>query len=95
MPSRAKGDEVEFNDDYGGYSAKEPSGELWRRDRIWFECIHPIERPPVPTYNLRELQLKDVDLNSSFFNHADRIQVIMKLANTHLTPKTPMYNSRS
>ncbi|KAF0319221.1 metalloprotease [Colletotrichum asianum] len=81
----AKRDEDEFNDDYGGYSAEEPSRELWRRDKIWFERTQPIER----------LLPKDVNLDSGFFNQADRIQVIVKLVNIHLTPEKPTYNSRS
>ncbi|KAL3299742.1 DUF4246 domain-containing protein [Colletotrichum asianum] len=42
-----------------------------------------------------ELQPKDVNLDSGFFNQADRIQVIVKLVNIHLTPEKPTYNSRS
>ncbi|KAH9232425.1 hypothetical protein K456DRAFT_1725742 [Colletotrichum gloeosporioides 23] len=94
-PDEAERDEDDFNDNYGGYSAEEPSRELWRRDKIWFQRAHPIERLPVPAYKPRELQPKDLNLNTGFFNHADRIQVIIKLANIHLTPKKPTYNSRS
>ncbi|KAK1476707.1 hypothetical protein CABS01_15242 [Colletotrichum abscissum] len=94
-PDEAERDDDEFNDDYGGYSAEEPSRELWRRDKIWFERTHPIERPPVPAYKPMELQPKDVNLTSGFFNHADRIQVIVKLANIHLTPEKPTYDGGS
>ncbi|EXF82336.1 hypothetical protein CFIO01_01795, partial [Colletotrichum fioriniae PJ7] len=94
-PDEAERDEDEFNDDYYGYSAEEPSRELWRRDKIWFETTHPIEKPPVPAYKPMALQPKDVNLTSGFFNHADRIQVIVKLANIHLTPEKPTYDGGS
>ncbi|GKT95629.1 hypothetical protein Ct61P_13479 [Colletotrichum tofieldiae] len=37
------------------------------------------------------LQSKDINHKSGFFNDADRIQVIVKLANIHLTPEKPTY----
>ncbi|KAK1637387.1 hypothetical protein BDP81DRAFT_460919 [Colletotrichum phormii] len=73
-------------------SDEEPSREVERRDKIWYSATHPIEKPPVPEYKPMELQPKDVNLTSGFFNHADRIQVIVKLANIHLTPEKPTYD---
>ncbi|KAK1674631.1 hypothetical protein BDP55DRAFT_694680 [Colletotrichum godetiae] len=85
----------DYIDDAVYESDEEPSREVERRDKIWYSATHPIEKPPVPEYKPMELQPKDVNLTSGFFNHADRIQVIVKLANIHLTPEKPTYDGGS
>ncbi|OHF03592.1 hypothetical protein CORC01_00911 [Colletotrichum orchidophilum] len=83
-----------FDDDWQDNS-EEPDREVWRRDEIWFNATHPAKQPPVPEYKPMALQPNDVNLESGFFNHADRIQVIVKLANIHLTPEKPTYDGGS
>lgn len=66
--------------------------ERFKRDHAWFTRTHPIELPePVPgaAHHVR-LSASDVK-SSGFFNGASRIQVIVKLANIHLTPEDPEY----
>ncbi|KAF4458718.1 hypothetical protein FALBO_14541 [Fusarium albosuccineum] len=65
-------------------------------DREWFYRTHPTELPEPKTElnHLIQLQPKDVK-TSGFFNKASRIQVIVKLANIHLTPEKPTYDGGS
>ncbi|KAK2003345.1 hypothetical protein LX36DRAFT_677611 [Colletotrichum falcatum] len=65
------------------------------RDKAWFDKTHPVQRPSVPDYSPMPLQPKDVNLERGFFDDADRIQVIVKLANIHLTPEKPTYDGGS
>lgn len=69
-------------------------------DSEWFDRTHKVILPDaVPEQNLkpdRFFHLTPQDVRSSkFFNGKSRIQVIVKLANIHLTPKNPTYNGGS
>lgn len=72
-----------------------PRGKL---DWIWFKETHPLDLPDPPS-NPPEppaagspwtLETSDV-LKQGFFDGASRVQVIVKLANIHLTPEAPSY----
>ncbi|KAK2007608.1 hypothetical protein LZ32DRAFT_632174 [Colletotrichum eremochloae] len=69
--------------------------ETWQRDDAWFDRTHPVKRPSVPDYKPMPLQPKDVNLERGFLDDADRIQVIVKLANIQLTPEKPTYDGGS
>ncbi|GJC80754.1 hypothetical protein ColLi_03592 [Colletotrichum liriopes] len=89
-------DEEERNEDEYWLEADEPSPSLtWQRDEIWFNRTHPVKQPDIPEYSPMLLQPKDINHKSGFFNDADRIQVIVKLANIHLTPEKPTYDGGS
>jgi hypothetical protein len=70
--------------------------ERERLDREWFNSTHPIYQPQ-PKKDLNDLfKLKPSDIKSSgFFEGASRAQVIVKLANIHLTPEKPKYDGGS
>ncbi|WQF75433.1 hypothetical protein CDEST_00447 [Colletotrichum destructivum] len=72
-----------------------PESLTWRRDQNWFKETHPVVKPDVPEYRPMRLRPEDVNLESGFFHAADRIQVIVKLANIHLTPDKPTYDGGS
>ncbi|OHW91230.1 DUF4246 domain-containing protein [Colletotrichum incanum] len=90
-------DEEERDEDEYWLEADEPSPSLtWQRDEIWFNRTHPAKKPDVPEcYSPMLLKPGDVNLKTGFFNNADRIQVIVKLANIHLTPEKPTYDGGS
>ncbi|KAK2732294.1 hypothetical protein CKAH01_02240 [Colletotrichum kahawae] len=91
--------ENEYNDDWED-SDDEPESLTWRRDKIWYRATHPLSRPNIPPYtrmpiNGEGVTPEDVKLQKGFFNNAERIQVIVKLANIHLTPEKPTYDGGS
>ncbi|KAH7123079.1 hypothetical protein EDB81DRAFT_665445 [Dactylonectria macrodidyma] len=67
-----------------------------RLDEEWFEQTHELIFPE-PKTNVDDLVTLSVDdvKESGFFNDAKRIQVIVKLANIHLTPDKPSYDGGS
>lgn len=67
--------------------------ERQRLDTEWFQENHPLTIPE-PTGNPEHyLSLKaDKVKKSGFFDKASTIQVIVKLANIHLTPEKPSYD---
>ncbi|KAH6893499.1 hypothetical protein B0T10DRAFT_400799 [Thelonectria olida] len=70
--------------------------ERQRLDIEWFRKTHPIDLPG-PSENPDDyvlLSAGDVK-RSGFFDKASRIQVIVKLANIHLTPESPSYDGGS
>lgn len=73
----------------------DPDNETWRRDQAWFSRTHPVRRHTVPAYRPMLLRPEDVKLDKGFFDDAARIQVIVKLANIHLTPDKPSYDGGS
>ncbi|KAJ4310830.1 hypothetical protein N0V84_010766 [Fusarium piperis] len=70
--------------------------ERERLDKEWFYSTHPTFQPQ-PKKDLDDLfKLKLSDVKSSgFFRGASRAQVIVKLANIHLTPEKPKYDGGS
>ncbi|WYZ40016.1 hypothetical protein EsH8_IV_000357 [Colletotrichum jinshuiense] len=93
-PDEDERDEDEYNENWED-DDDEPEREVWRRDKIWFKETHPVLRPEVPKYTPMNLQPKHVNMKSGFFGDAERIQVIVKLANIHLTPEKPTYDGGS
>ncbi|KAK1985504.1 hypothetical protein LZ30DRAFT_747108 [Colletotrichum cereale] len=82
--------EAERGEDDYWLEADEPFHSSTRqRDEVWFDRTHPAKKPDVPNYSPMRLQPNDVNLKSGFFDGADRIQVIVKLANIQLTPEKP------
>ncbi|KAF6830006.1 hypothetical protein CPLU01_07621 [Colletotrichum plurivorum] len=73
----------------------EPDNETWRRDKAWFERTHPVKRHTVPEYRPMLLRPEDIKLDKGFLDDTARIQVIVKLANIHLTPDKPTYDGGS
>ncbi|KAH6880363.1 hypothetical protein B0T10DRAFT_519294 [Thelonectria olida] len=69
------------------------NGELLRRDEAWWQRTHKLSHPE-PKLNVDDLvKLEASDVRETgFFNNAPRIQVIVKLANIHLTPEKPTYD---
>ncbi|KAG5762781.1 hypothetical protein H9Q72_009110 [Fusarium xylarioides] len=67
-----------------------------RRDEAWFKETH-IPEIPDPKTELEELvKINPSDVKTSgFFGNASRVQVIVKLANIHLTPEKPTYDGGS
>ncbi|KAI1061041.1 hypothetical protein LB507_010213 [Fusarium sp. FIESC RH6] len=59
----------------------------------WFRETHPVIRPSVTSepYPVDASSIK----TKGFFGEASRIQVIVKLANIHLTPEKPKYDGGS
>ncbi|RBR06589.1 uncharacterized protein FIESC28_10984 [Fusarium coffeatum] len=59
----------------------------------WFKETHPVKLPNVTkrSYPLDASSIKTQD----FFDNTSRIQVIVKLANIHLTPEKPQYDGGS
>ncbi|KAK0389036.1 hypothetical protein NLU13_2612 [Sarocladium strictum] len=65
------------------------------KDMEWFKQTHKVDMPePDPTGTPLQFDSSDY-LTSGFFDGAQRIQVIVKLANIHLTPENPSYEGGS
>ncbi|KAL2682589.1 hypothetical protein Neosp_007041 [[Neocosmospora] mangrovei] len=82
----------EYEDDEEWYEGTERQ----RLDKEWFNSKHPVYQPQ-PKKDLEDLfKLKTSDVKTSgFFGGKSRIQVIVKLANIHLTPEKPKYDGGS
>ncbi|KAM0472563.1 hypothetical protein ACHAPX_008720 [Trichoderma viride] len=74
------------------YTVEYRESERFKRDMEWMSETHKLNLPePVPNGD-GHVRVKASDVKSSgFFNGASRIQVIVKLANVHLTPEDPDY----
>jgi hypothetical protein len=60
----------------------------------WFKETHPVKRPNVVTKPAYPINVDSVK-SKGFFDDGSRIQVIVKLANIHLTPEKPTYDGGS
>lgn len=70
--------------------------ERKRLDEEWFNAHHTFMTPDHKTETEDLIKLKAEDVKTSgFFNGASRVQVIVKLANIHLTPEKPDYKGGS
>ncbi|PFH57035.1 hypothetical protein XA68_15594 [Ophiocordyceps unilateralis] len=94
-PGESKRKRDEMCDD--GYK----SSNRARLDKEWYEATHPLFVPdavePVnedkPKSRFTPFSLRPDEINTSaFFNHASRIQVIVKLVTINLTPESPAYH---
>ncbi|KAL2753308.1 hypothetical protein ACRALDRAFT_2029173 [Sodiomyces alcalophilus JCM 7366] len=85
-------------DDYWELDDEDPPKD---KDDAWFDQTHPVRQPePIPHQIPRptaESIRKEREGGStfSFFNGVRRLQVIVKLANIHLTPENPTYDGGS
>ncbi|PNP47873.1 hypothetical protein TGAMA5MH_00925 [Trichoderma gamsii] len=79
-------------EDNESYTVEYRESERFKRDMEWMSETHKLDLPePVPNGD-SHVRVKASDVKSSgFFNGAPRIQVIVKLANVHLTPEDPDY----
>ncbi|RGP63053.1 hypothetical protein FSPOR_8853 [Fusarium sporotrichioides] len=67
-----------------------------KRDEEWFDRTHPQGRPEPKDEQDQLVKIKPDDVKTSgWFNNASRVQVIVKLANIHLTPEKPTYDGGS
>ncbi|EKD05591.1 hypothetical protein A1Q2_00081 [Trichosporon asahii var. asahii CBS 8904] len=68
--------------------------DVWEQQEAWYERTHAVQQPnpPVATYTYPGIEsFKSRDL----FGGAKRLQVIVKMANIHLTPDKPAYEGGS
>ncbi|KAF4950576.1 hypothetical protein FSARC_13144 [Fusarium sarcochroum] len=66
------------------------------RDEKWYKSTHWPEVPEPKTEADELIQLNPSDVKTSgFFDDTSRVQVIVKLANIHLTPEKPTYDGGS
>ncbi|KAL7941279.1 hypothetical protein V8C42DRAFT_335271 [Trichoderma barbatum] len=74
------------------YTQEYRTSERFKRDMAWLIETHKLSLPePVPT-NEGNFRLRASDIKSrGYFNGTSRIQVIVKLANVHLTPEDPEF----
>lgn len=84
-------------DDYWSLDDDDP---LKEKDNAWFDETHPV--PPhdpkpyqQPPWVPRPEDVRTGGEGSTFLNGARRLQVIVKLANIHLTPENPTYDGGS
>lgn len=79
--------EEEYEEDEDWYEGSERQ----KRDMTWYLTNHSIDMPhPDVQAGFYPITASDVK-NAGFFEDASRIQVIVKLANIHLTPESPEY----
>ncbi|KAK0760527.1 hypothetical protein N5P37_006721 [Trichoderma harzianum] len=72
------------------YTEEYRSSERFKRDMAWLVETHKLDLPEPDSTRDDYFRLKPSDVKSSgFFNGASRVQVIVKLANVHLTPEDP------
>lgn len=67
---------------------------FWERQEEWYNTTHPIEHPnpALASYSFPGVSSFKT---SEFFGGAKRLQVIVKMANIHLTPENPTYGGGS
>ncbi|KAH7142168.1 hypothetical protein EDB81DRAFT_723437 [Dactylonectria macrodidyma] len=97
----ADGEEDGDEPDYTGL-AEEKREDYWtnpkRRelDDAWFASTHTTKLPDPDPSAKDHVRIGSSDVKSQgFFNNKKQIQVIVKLANIHLTPEQPFYNGGS
>lgn len=84
------------NDDPGDSDAPYREGyddsERGKRDMDWYNKTHSVNLPDPTPGDGHHFVVSPSDVKSEgFFNGASRIQVIVKLANVHLTPEDPEF----
>ncbi|ROT38455.1 hypothetical protein SODALDRAFT_333036 [Sodiomyces alkalinus F11] len=89
------------------YSDLEDDHPLKAKDNAWFDATHPVPQPEPEPYDPADggrppggegPTAEDVHKEGegpSFFSGLRRLQVIVKLANIHLTPENPTYDGGS
>ncbi|EMT73475.1 hypothetical protein FOC4_g10000837 [Fusarium odoratissimum] len=65
-------------------------------DDAWFASTHSAKLPDADPSAKDHMRIQPSDVKANgFFNSSSQIQVIVKLANIHLTPEKPVYNGGS
>lgn len=72
-----------------------PGSERGQLDALWFRATHPMDLPDDEDDFHMCSAYKDQVKSEGFFGGTSRIQVIVKLANIHLTPENPTYEGGS
>ncbi|KAL6880014.1 hypothetical protein HDV57DRAFT_103392 [Trichoderma longibrachiatum] len=79
-----------LRDDNEPYTLEYQNSDRFKRDMAWLVKTHKLNLPEPAFEKDDYYRLRSSDVKSSgFFNGAPRIQVIVKLANVHLTPEDP------
>ena len=80
---------AEFEPGYRG-------SETRQLDLEWYSANHTIFRPDPSPAHVPEIRLGPESVRTTgFFDNANRLQVIVKLASIHLTPEKPSYDGGS
>lgn len=70
--------------------------ERQKRDMAWFEETHEAVVPDAHVNAYKDFEFRSSEVKEAgFFDEAKQIQVIVKLANIHLTPEKPTYDGGS
>lgn len=70
--------------------------EREKRDTAWFEETHGVDGPDARVNAHEDFEFRSSEVKKAgFFDGAKQIQVIVKLANIHLTPEKPTYDGGS
>ncbi|RBA11058.1 hypothetical protein FPRO05_04231 [Fusarium proliferatum] len=97
----ADGEEDDREPDYyelGEEKAEDYKTNAVRRnlDDAWFASTHSAKLPDADPSAKDHVRIQPSDVKANgFFNNSSQIQVIVKLANIHLTPEKPVYNGGS
>ncbi|RYC85143.1 hypothetical protein BFJ63_vAg11989 [Fusarium oxysporum f. sp. narcissi] len=97
----ADGEEDDCEPDYyelGAEKAEDYKTNPERRnlDDAWFASTHSAKLPDADPSAKDHMRIQSSDVKANgFFNSSSQIQVIVKLANIHLTPEKPVYNGGS
>ncbi|KAH0493357.1 hypothetical protein TgHK011_000031 [Trichoderma gracile] len=79
-----------LRDENEPYTSDYRNSDRFKRDLAWLVKTHKLNLPEPAFEEDGYCRLKSSDVKSSgFFNGVPRIQVIVKLANVHLTPEDP------
>ncbi|KAI9154930.1 Citrate synthase-like protein [Paramyrothecium foliicola] len=94
--SRPLNDDEEPRVEDEAWTEEYPRSEREVLDNLWFRETHKIDLPDIEEspYKYKGPAVDQVK-TSGFFNGGSRIQVIIKLANIHLTPEKPTYDGGS
>ncbi|TEA18032.1 hypothetical protein C8034_v011241 [Colletotrichum sidae] len=91
--------EERTDEDFWEYESVDDESELdiatRKRDLDWWSEMHVVERPTVGEYKPPLLRAENIKPNDGLLQGAERMQVIVKLANIHLTPEKPTYDGGS
>ncbi|TFA99926.1 hypothetical protein CCMA1212_008338 [Trichoderma ghanense] len=88
--NRPIGEGEPLRDENEPYTSEYRKSDRFKRDMAWLVKTHTLDLPEPAFEEDGYIRLQASDVKSSdFFNGASRIQVIVKLANVHLTPENP------
>lgn len=86
-------DDEEPEDDEWQQDVDYEDSERKRLDDAWYLSTHPMKLPDVDRQAAEYVKIDSCDVKTKgFFNDTKQVQVIVKLANIHLTPEKPSYD---